>query len=59
MRHIVKVDTTSGMFRIVIPKNLIREKRWIHVNYVFIESGFSDTFTIRRFVDVEEDKTDG
>jgi bifunctional DNA-binding transcriptional regulator/antitoxin component of YhaV-PrlF toxin-antitoxin module len=58
MRHIVKVDKTNDAFRIVIPKNLIREKLWIKARYVFIESGPADTFIVRRFIDDEASQAD-
>jgi len=49
--NIVKVDTTNRLFRLVIPRNIIRLKRWHDVKYVLIEDNDTDNLIIRRFVD--------
>jgi len=58
MRHIVKVDTTNGMFRIIIPHELIKLKRWRDVKRVFVDSQQTDVINIRRLVDGKALKTD-
>lgn len=49
--HIVKVDNTNRLFRLVIPRKLIQLKMWGDVKYVLVEDNHPDKLVIRRFVD--------
>jgi hypothetical protein len=52
-RHIVKVDRTNRIFRLVIPRSIIQLRRWDDVKYVFVDDSHPDHIVLRRFIDIE------
>ena len=55
-RLIVKVDTCSNSFRIVIPRKLIQEMAWEKVEYVTIRKCSIRSIEIRSLVYDEDDE---
>jgi len=56
--QIRKVDHRQGMFRIVIPHNIILRRMWSDVEYVLVDDVDPETVTIRRLIYGEKGKTD-
>ena len=55
-KHIVKMDTSSSSFRIVIPRKLIQILAWENIEYVVIEEFPPHGIKIRNWLD--EKKTE-
>jgi len=49
----VKVDRSNRIFRLVIPRKIVQEKKWDDVRYVLVDDCHSDKLEIRRFADDE------
>jgi len=52
-KFIVKVDRTNRIFRLVIPRKIVQEKKWDDVRYIIVDDRHPDKVEIRRFVDDE------
>jgi len=55
-KFIHKVDRQNQIFRLVIPRTIIKQKKWDAVQYVIIDDRYPDEIVIRRFVDDQTDK---
>ena len=57
MLHIRKVDKRQGMFRIVIPHQIVTRRMWNDVEYVVVDDVDPETVMVRRLVDGAKGKT--
>jgi len=57
MLHIRKVDKRQGIFRIVVPHQIVMRRMWKDVDYVIIDDVDADTVMVRRLVYGEKGKT--
>jgi len=56
--HIMKVDHRQGMFRIVIPHQLVLRRMWSDVEYVVVDDVDPETVVIRRVVNGKKSQAD-
>jgi len=57
-KHLSKISSFGGQYRLTIPKLLIKEMKWKGVEYVFLERLGKDDIMIRRFIDGESLRTE-
>lgn len=55
--HIMKVDKRQGLFRIVVPHQIVSRRMWNDVEYVIIDDVGPETVMVRRVVYDKKGKT--
>lgn len=56
--HIRKVDKRQGMFRIVVPHQIVSRRMWNDVEYVIIDDVDPETVMVRRLVNGAKGKAE-